>query len=148
LSISSFLGQKCPDECDACGGRDYVNSVVLREAEFNAGLQGIGNFDLPCPRYLEVKNKRLTLDKDISGSLLIEIRGALEHFGCQHGTHDKSTPPMMFPEWIACAISSREALLRECRDAIYRMAKGLRYTTVKDLLAKLDVQIGEPADAD
>lgn len=42
----------CPDECEACAGRDYVSPVVLAEAAANLALKGRDAGEegyWPCP---------------------------------------------------------------------------------------------------
>ena len=41
---------------------------------------------------------------EMSDGCLVMIAEALEEFGCCHGHDGKATPPMMYPEWIACII--------------------------------------------
>ena len=36
--------------------------------------------------------------------VLAEVAATLATAGCCHGHGGKSTPPMMYPEWILCAI--------------------------------------------
>ena len=58
----------------------------------------------------------------ISGEILVEISQVLEHFGCSHGKDMSSTPPMMYPETVACAI--RHAMsMKDGRGAPKRCAK-------------------------
>ena len=83
MSISSFLGQKCPDECPLCAGRDYVNPGVLQEAKQNG-------YDFhakapPCPRQLEQERDeaRVELNRAEQTVTLLEaeverLRAALE----------------------------------------------------------------------
>lgn len=45
---------------------------------------------------------------EISDGCLAMIRDALVKLGCEHGPDShNSTPPMMYPEWIACVIRHR-----------------------------------------
>ena len=51
-----LLKRGCPDECDACGGRDYVSAAVLEEAQDNARREGRNIHEegfWPCPRTLQ-----------------------------------------------------------------------------------------------
>jgi len=49
------------------------------------------------------------------------IREALSVFGCEHGDgNHPSTPPMMFPEWIACVVAHAR---REQREADAKIAE-------------------------
>lgn len=61
----------------------------------------------------EVRRLRAELD-DAQGDseVLSMVREALIAIGCRHGpdTH-KNTPPMMYPEWVGCAVHS--AVMKE-----------------------------------
>ncbi len=50
----------------------------------------------------------MTLEEvDWASECLAEIKKTLETCGCCHGHDGSSTPPMMYPEWIACCVSHR-----------------------------------------
>jgi hypothetical protein len=47
---------------------------------------------------------------EMAGEIINEIGRLLQKLGCMCGKDSlESTPPMMYPEWIACAIKKREA---------------------------------------
>ena len=43
-------------------------------------------------------------ENDLASGCLDMIAKTLESFGCCHGHDGKSSPPMMYSEWIACCI--------------------------------------------
>jgi hypothetical protein len=53
-------------------------------------------------------------DGDMAAGCLEMIREALQAIGCKCGPDaHKATPPMMYPEWIGCAVHSAVLAERE-----------------------------------
>ena len=59
-------------------------------------------------------------------AVLEMIRHALRMGGCLHGHDDDhpQTPPMLYPEWIACAVAQGRAEQREADAKIAEAARG------------------------
>lgn len=58
--------------------------------------------------------ERRNAEGDMAAGCLEMIREALRQIGCKCGPDaHKSTPPMMYPEWIACVVSSAVDAERE-----------------------------------
>lgn len=54
--------------------------------------------------YLDELAARMAEDEN--AQILAMIAERLEAIGCDHGHSRESTPPMMYPEWITCAVAS------------------------------------------
>lgn len=46
--------------------------------------------------------------EQMAGEILIEVGLTLKALGCRHGQGHSDTPPMMFREWLLCAVGKRE----------------------------------------
>ena len=71
---------------------------------------------------------------DWKGGCLDMVRETLASCGCCHGHDNRSTPPMMYPEWIKCVIAHYADLERETcalmvEHMINRSFDGLRIAT-------------------
>lgn len=54
--------------------------------------------------------------------ILSMIAEALKALGCCHGhDHDKSTPPMMYPEWIGCVVVKRNKEIKALQDEVAKL---------------------------
>lgn len=54
---------------------------------------------------LQEKIDMLELSAELSDGCFIMIAGMLDDMGCMHGHNSHAgTPPMMYPEWIACVV--------------------------------------------
>ena len=60
---------------------------------------------------------KVRYNADLAYSTLNDIGMLLDSMGCTHGdeSHGKSTPPMMYPEWIGCVVAKRERELEQSR---------------------------------
>lgn len=58
-------------------------------------------------------------DYEIDSEIFRIIRDTLEAVGCLHGKRcGESTPPMMYNDWIRCAIAKREQQIRKLRSQL------------------------------
>lgn len=49
-------------------------------------------------------DKDYKLQFEMSCEIFEDIKKVLEKVGCCHGHSSAGTPPMMFPEWVCCAV--------------------------------------------
>ena len=86
---------------------------------------------------------------ELDGDIFAEIAGTLNAVGCCHdGDDHKSTPPMMYPEWIRCAVAKRNRdrdtalarveTLREALVTVANVGSGHAQQTALDALRKDD----------
>ena len=97
----------------------YSPDEVRVEVDCNHGEQGhteswFLNRHLALDVLFQPIEEPETDDKQWAVEVLGMVKETLQQLGCKHGTHDEQTPPMMYPEWIACTVKeAREAGIRE-----------------------------------
>lgn len=64
------------------------------------------------------------MELDFSHFLKAEVRQLLEHHGCKHGHNMDNTPPMFYPEALACALARAKDTIREAAVAPAPKARG------------------------
>lgn len=63
---------------------------------------------------------------DLDSEIFSMIRETLQAVGCLHDeSHGDATPPMMFNDWIRCAVAKREKRVKELEDKVQRLEREL-----------------------
>ena len=56
--------------------------------------------------------------REASDECLAMVAETLKEFGCCHGHDGNNTPPMMYPEWVACVVESLRGRIRKLHSEI------------------------------
>ena len=101
-----------------------LSDVALRERIFSQEFQWVCSCfnNHVCPRKTRLLEKWIALRdaaRADTDAVLDMIRQALRLGGCLHGHDDDhpQTPPMLYPEWIACAVAQACAEQREALES-------------------------------